>query len=137
MRSRFDKKVFTPEEVKQILPKLRKACELGFIEKRRERNRYLKATYRGVVEKGISDKWNVKVYTYNDKKRGHSVVCIDHAVLRGPEVWGAELSPPDQDRLGFDPGVGEILRPPVESIPFERSNALQPLSRFSRISWLK
>jgi len=81
MKIHFEKTVFTEQEVKIILAKLRKAHEMGFLSRRKENNSYLKASYRGNKDKGISDKWNVKVYRYNGKRRGHSIVCVDCKVL--------------------------------------------------------
>lgn len=70
MRINLVKKVFTSQETEFIRNKLRRASKQGFITRRSENNRYLLASYKGVEEKGISPKWNVKIYTYNLKKKG-------------------------------------------------------------------
>lgn len=57
------------------------AHKRGYIQKRFENNPYLVASYSGVEEKGITPKWNIKIYTYNKKKNGHSIVCVDNLVL--------------------------------------------------------
>ena len=81
MRINLTKTVFTPRETGFIIAKLKQALEKGFVTRRSENNRYLLASFRGVEEKGITPKWNVKIYTYNSKKNGHSLVCVDKHVL--------------------------------------------------------
>jgi len=75
------KTCFTPSEKNFILSKLEKAEKMGYLLSRSEDNCYLLVSYKGVEEKGISPKWNVKIYTYNEKKGGHSLVCVDTQVL--------------------------------------------------------
>jgi hypothetical protein len=48
---------------------------------RKEANPSLLVSYRGSDEDRISPKWNVKIYKFNHKKRGHSIVCVDNHVL--------------------------------------------------------
>jgi hypothetical protein len=76
------KKVFTPQEIENISSKLNKASKMGFLAARVENNPSLLAAFAGVEGKGISPKWNIKIYSYNKKKSGHSVVCIDKDILR-------------------------------------------------------
>lgn len=78
----MEKKVYNPKEIKHILEMLRRAADRGYIEERTENNLYLVVSYRGIENSGISPKWNIKIYTYNQEKNGHSVVCVDHYVLR-------------------------------------------------------
>jgi hypothetical protein len=57
------------------------ASERRFVTSRHENNPYLLASFMGVEDKGITPKWNVKIYTYNKKKKGHRLVCVDNHVL--------------------------------------------------------
>jgi hypothetical protein len=75
------KPVFTERETKFIIDRLKQASERGFISDKPENNPALLASYKGVERKGISPKWNIKIYTYNKKKKGHSIVCGDKHVL--------------------------------------------------------
>jgi hypothetical protein len=75
------KPVFTERETKFIIDRLKQASERGFISDKPENNPSLLASYKGVEGKGISPKWNIKIYTYNKKKKGHSLVCGDKHVL--------------------------------------------------------
>jgi len=81
MRIDLTRTVFTPRETDFIIGKLKQASERGLIASRSENNPYLVASFMGVEERGITPKWNVKIYTYNKKKRGHSLVCVDKHVL--------------------------------------------------------
>jgi hypothetical protein len=81
MQIDLTKGTLTREEVKFILERLSRAARLGLLTTRSEANPYLLASYAGVEGKGISPKWNVKIYTYNRKNRGHSLVCVDFHVL--------------------------------------------------------
>jgi hypothetical protein len=81
MRINLRKRVFSPEETAFIIDKLRLASKKGYISSRSEDNVYLRASFAGVEEKGISQKWNVKIYTYSPRKKGHSLVCVDKHVL--------------------------------------------------------
>ena len=101
MQIDLDKTVFTSGETGFIVEKLQRASEKGFIAARTENNPYLLASFVGVEEKGISPKWNIKVYTFSKKKKGHSLVCVDKDVL------GKLLS---EDYAGFIPPDLEILR---------------------------
>jgi hypothetical protein len=70
---------------------------------RSENNAYLLASFRGVEEKGISPKWNIKIYKESPKKRGHSVVCVDDLILRKLlEADYAAFVPPDRTVLSID-----------------------------------
>ncbi|MBN2441577.1 MAG: hypothetical protein JXJ04_09520 [Spirochaetales bacterium] len=73
--------VYPPKKIDYIIAKLNKAMEKGFITSRSENNNHLLASYKGVENKGISPKWNVKIYSYNTRKKGHSITCIDDFVL--------------------------------------------------------
>ncbi|MBN2535478.1 MAG: hypothetical protein JXB88_21545 [Spirochaetales bacterium] len=95
------KKKFTPNEIAYINNKLQKACKKGFLTSRVENNDSLFASYKGVGKKGISPKWNIKIYDYNRKQRGHSIVCIDKLVLR-------RLI--EEDYLSFIPPDKKVLR---------------------------
>ncbi|MFH1612114.1 MAG: hypothetical protein ABIB46_00010 [bacterium] len=77
----FTKKNFFHKEANFILTKLYSASQKGFIEKRYENNSCLLASFRGIEEKGITPKWNVKIYMYNQKKQGYSIVCVDTHIL--------------------------------------------------------
>lgn len=101
MRINLTKTFFTPRETDFIIDRLKQASEEGFITSRSENNPYLLASYMGVEEKGITPKWNVKIYTYNTKKKGHSLVCVDTHVL------GRLL---DEDYDSFIPPDLQILR---------------------------
>ena len=81
MRIDLRKRVFTTKEIEFVVHKLKRASGRGFITRRSENNLYLRASYKGVEKKGITPKWNVKIYTYNSKKSGHSLVCVDKYVL--------------------------------------------------------
>jgi len=103
MRINLTKTVFKSREIDFIIDKLRQAAEKGFITRRSENNRYLLSSYRGLEEKGISPKWNVKIYTYSIKKNGHSLVCVDKHVLGRllDEDYGSFI-PPDLQILRID-----------------------------------
>ncbi len=73
--------VFTKSETEYIIDMLKQASARGFIRNKPENNPSLIASYKGVEGKGISPKWNVKIYSYNKKKKGHSLVCVDKHVL--------------------------------------------------------
>lgn len=103
MKINFSNKTFSSAEIKFILGRLRTAEELGFIEARTENNIYLKASYRGVEEKGITPKWNIKIYTYNEKNSGHSIVCVDFLVLKQLVAGQYEnFTPPNLPVLRID-----------------------------------
>ena len=101
MQINLTKTVFTPRETDFIIAKLEQALEKGFVTSRSENNLYLLASFMGVEEKGITPKWNVKIYTYSRKKKGHSLVCVDKHVL------GRLL---DEDYDSFIPPDLQILR---------------------------
>ncbi len=82
MKIDFSKRIFRSQEIKYILTQLKLAEKMGYLKRRYEENIYLKASYAGVEEKGITHKWNVKIYTFNRDKNGHSIVCVDFLVLR-------------------------------------------------------
>lgn len=103
MRTNLNKKFFTPKEIDYIKNKLKKAFQKGFLEKRSENNRTLVASYKGVEQQGISPKWNVKIYNYNQKEKGHSIVCVDMLVLkRLIDEDYASFIPPDRKVLRID-----------------------------------
>ena len=101
MRINLTKTVFTRKEISFIVDKLEQAAAKGFVTRRSENNIYLLASFKGVGERGITHKWNVKIYTYNVRKRGHSLVCVDKQVL------GKLL---DEDYEGFVPPDLQLLR---------------------------
>ena len=97
------KSVFPAGETEFILKKLRQALEEGFVASRSENNQYLLASYTGVEGKGITQKWNVKIYTYNKKKKGHSLVCVDeHILAKLLEGDFESFIPPDLQVLRID-----------------------------------
>lgn len=103
MRIDLNRKVFTTPEVEFIVAKLEQALDLGFVVRRTENNPYLLASFRGVEDRGISHKWNVKLYKYSIKKRGHSLVCVDKYVLRKLiEEDYQSFVPPDLKVLRID-----------------------------------
>ena len=103
MRIDLSKSVFTARETKFILEKLNQALEEGFVGSKTENNQYLFAAYAGVEDKGITPKWNVKIYTYNEKKKGHSIVCVDKQILgRLLEGDYDSFIPPDLQVLRID-----------------------------------
>jgi len=75
------KSIFTESETEFIIGRLKQASKRGFVSDKPENNPYLLASYTGVEGKGITPKWNVKIYSYNKKKKGHSLVCGDEHVL--------------------------------------------------------
>ena len=94
---------FSREEIKFILARLASAHENGYIQKREENNPYLLASYCGVEEKGITPKWNIKIYTYNDKRLGHSIVCVDKLIFRQLlDLNYASFIPPNLKVLRID-----------------------------------
>ncbi len=103
MQININKKVFTITETEFIIDKLEQASEIGFITPRLEDNPHLLNSYKEVEESGITPKWNVKIYAYNKKKKGHSVVCVDKQVLTIliNEDYDA-LIPPDLQILRID-----------------------------------
>ena len=75
----LNKKIFTSSEVSKMSEKLSRAAAIGLVDAKNERNEYILCSYVGKGE--ISDKWNIKIYKFSDKKKGHSVVCTDMYVL--------------------------------------------------------
>ncbi len=97
------KPVFPAGETEIILEKLKKASEKGFLARKSENNQYLLGAYAGVEGKGITPKWNVKIYTYNEKKKGHSLVCVDkHILAKLLEGDYRSFVPPDLPILRID-----------------------------------
>lgn len=81
MKINLTKTIFTTQEINFISSRLKLAFEKGYLEKRRENNIYLLVSYKGVEQKGISPKWNIKIYKFSRKNNGHSIVCVDNHVL--------------------------------------------------------
>ena len=103
MRIHFTKKVFTEAEITFIIDKLERACEKGLLTPRTENNPYLLASFRGIEPAGISHKWNVKIYRYNWRKGGHSVVCVDtHVLIKLVQQDDASFTPPPLPVLRID-----------------------------------
>jgi hypothetical protein len=103
MNINLNKKVFPKTETAVILSQLKKACNEGFVRIRHENNDSLMASYAGVEEKGISPKWNIKIYKFNREKNGHSMVCVDMLVLQ--HILNndfASFVPPDLRLLRID-----------------------------------
>jgi len=103
MRIDLARKAFKSQEIDSIVQKLERAKARGLLVSRSENNRYLLASFRGVEGGGISPKWNVKIYRYSIKRRGHSIVCVDKYVLRKllDEDY-ASFIPPDLQVLRID-----------------------------------
>jgi hypothetical protein len=103
MQVNLGKTTFTSKETDFIIAKLKQASARGLIASRSENNPYLLASFMGVEGKGISPKWNVKIYTYSRKKKGHSLVCVDKHVLGRllEEDYGSFI-PPDLRILRID-----------------------------------
>lgn len=99
----LNKSVFSEKEIDFILRQLENAKEKGYLEPRYEKSDYLMASFKGVEKMGITAKWNVKIYTYNMKKNGHSLVCVDSFVLRKliDEEYDSFV-PPDRKLLRID-----------------------------------
>jgi len=82
MRIDLTKAVYSPREARFIVAQLQQGEEKGYLEPRSENNPYLLASYKGVEARGISPKWNIKVYEYSLKTKGHSLVCVDKQALK-------------------------------------------------------
>ena len=82
MKLDLTKSVFTTPETDFIIERLKQASDRGLVVEKPENNPYLLAAYSGVEGEGISPKWNVKVYDFNKKRKGHSLVCVDPYILR-------------------------------------------------------
>ena len=103
MKIELTKSVFSAGEIEFILEKLSQASEEGFLVSKEENNQYLLGGYAGVEGKGITPKWNVKIYTYNKKKKGHSLVCVDkHILAKLLEGDYESFIPPDLPVLRID-----------------------------------
>ena len=103
MKINLTKSVFTTQEAEFILEKLRRASDEGFVASKSENNQYLLAAYAGVEGSGITPKWNLKIYTYNKKKKGHSLVCVDkHILSKLLEEDYDSFIPPDLQVLRID-----------------------------------
>ncbi|RPI00331.1 MAG: hypothetical protein EHM72_09555 [Calditrichaeota bacterium] len=103
MKINFSNKIFSSSAIKFIFDRLLLAERQGYIKSRNENNRFLIASYRGVEEKGISPKWNVKIYTFSAKKNGHSIVCVDFLVLKHlVEMQYDRFIPPNRLLLRID-----------------------------------
>lgn len=82
MKIHLSKTTYTTKEVNFIIGRLKIAFEKGYLEKKTENNSHLLASYNGVEKKGITPKWNVKIYKYNPKREGHSLNSVDQFVLK-------------------------------------------------------
>ena len=103
MRIDLTKSVYTAGEIEFISEKLSQASEEGFIASKSENNPYLLAAYVGVEGRGITPKWNLKIYTFNKKKKGHSLVCVDiHILSKLLEEDYDSFIPPDLQVLRID-----------------------------------
>ena len=103
MKINLSEKVFTSEEIDFIVKQLETACQKGYIQQRHENNPYLLVSYSGVETKGITPKWNVKIYKANKKTKKHSIVCVDTFVLN--KLLAADyiaFIPPDLEVLRID-----------------------------------
>ena len=80
-RINLNKSIYSREETKFIVAQLKRSAQKGYLIPAPENNPYLLCAYKGVEAKGITPKWNVKLYKFNYKKQGHSLVCVDKLVL--------------------------------------------------------
>jgi len=103
MKIELTKSVFSAGEIEFILEKLSQTSEKGLIASKPENNPYLLAAYVGVEGRGITPKWNVKIYAFNKKKKGHSLVCVDiHILSKLLEEDYDSFIPPDLQVLRID-----------------------------------
>jgi len=103
MKIDLTKSLYTTGEIEFILEKLRHASQEGLVASKSENNQYLLAAYAGVEGGGITPKWNLKIYTFNKKKKGHSLVCVDHNILAKILEGDYEsFIPPDLQVLRID-----------------------------------
>lgn len=131
-----DRPVLDRGTVKLLQQALQEAAARGLLERREEDNDTLLVSYRGSPAGPVSPKWNVKVYRYNAKKGGHSVVCVDREVLRRVAAgdWGA-FAPPALPLLRVDDaGWGFPLCGVMVGVTDEREvrTALVPVEYFRR-----
>ncbi len=103
MKLDLTRSVFTTSEAEFIIEQLGQASARGLVSARREDNPYLLAAYAGVEGRGTTPSWNVKIYAYSKKKKGHSIVCVDTFIL-GRLLDGDYdgLTPPDLPVLQID-----------------------------------
>ncbi len=103
MKINLSKKTFNSKEIDFIISRLKAACQTGYIKERSENNFHLLVSYSGVEEKGITPKWNVKIYKFSKKNKGYSIVCVDKLILDHllAEDYAAFI-PPDLDVLRID-----------------------------------
>ena len=78
----FQKDVFSEIETNHIVRQLHVMKRLGAIAERSENNENLLVAFCGKSPKCVSPKWNVKIYTFNERKGGHSIVCTDKRLLQ-------------------------------------------------------
>ncbi|MBN2090098.1 hypothetical protein JW964_10805 [candidate division KSB1 bacterium] len=103
MKINLNVRIFSSREIDFIIAQLEAATHTGYLKRRYEDNGYLLASYRGVELKGISPKWNVKIYDYNSRKGGHCIVCVDLLVLNNLiEANYDSFIPPDLPVLRID-----------------------------------
>jgi len=134
MKIDLSKKIFNSKEIEFILAQLELALKKGYLQERSENNKYLKASYSGVEEKGITPKWNIKIYTYNKKNKGHSIVCVDSFILsKLLEKDYESFVPPNLDVLRIDDaGWGFPLCGVMVGVSDEREvkSAIVPIEYF-------
>ncbi len=97
----LNKKNFSPYEVGIIITKLSRAEKLGLIRSNPENNEYLLRGFCGTGE-NISQKWNIKIYKYSEKRSSHSVVCTDMEVLRILLSDNFDFNPPELPIIKID-----------------------------------
>ena len=103
MRIDLSKSVLTAKEAEFVLEKFRQASAEGFVASKSENKPYLLASYVGVEGKGITPNRNVKIYTYNKKKKDHSLVPVDeHILAKILEGDYESFIPPDLQVLRID-----------------------------------
>ena len=126
MRINLNNAVYSPEEIKFIVAKLHLAVQKGYLTPVAENNTYLLCSYKGVEQKGITPKWNIKIYEYNYKKRGHSLVCVDKYILD-------TLIQEDYER--FIPPDLEVLRIDDAGWGFRKGTAQRPFCDWDAIKY--
>ena len=146
----FSKKFFTPFEADYIISRLEKARLKGVVEARFENNEHLICSYCG--RGPVSEKWNVKIYKFNQKKRGHSLVTNDIDVIGKIVSGDLDFKAPDLAVLSIDDsgwgfpmcgvmlGVTDGVRietsvVPVEFFQGERYEAKDYLVEYSRLGF--
>lgn len=127
------KSVFTKSETEFIIDKLKQASTKGFIRDKPEDNPSLIASYKGVEGKGISPKWNVKIYSYNKKKKGHSLVPITTDLSLLPFPPRTTTNPFSRLISSHFKLATSALRIPVSIMSISKALSLGVLEHFNNV----